>query len=333
MRCALVFLLFLIPFTTFASAQAQQARSPAFDVFFGVGAPAAAADPEIVVARLMTFDRDSDGVVVEDELPERMQNLIAADGSGDGALDPAEIRKLAAAPVHVVAAAATVPGFAGGRGGGGYTFGDQVSLSTRSHVEGALEDLKLPAASRDQALGVIRPFMDRLEADASAVLLKEVEGLLTPQQLDTFRTSIDRQLSGREVQIPFPFNKTRPDGTKAFFIGRGPDPAQLINVFGLRGEDAKAANAALEGFKARIRPGDAEREALLDELDGILASEDLENFGAALQRRPLVKADGAMAGIVSGFVDLKRRVERGGIVDGPAVFTMPFQPQKPVLQP
>jgi hypothetical protein len=333
MRRVLLFLLFLIPFTTFASAQQQ--RSPAFDVFFGVSAPPVAADPELVVARLMTFDRDSDGLVVRSELPERMQNLVAADASGDGALDRAEIRKLAA-PTHVVATAnmATVAGFAGGRagGGGGYTFGDQVSLSTRSHVEGALDDLKLPSATRDQALGIIRPFMDRLEASASAVLLKEVEGLLAPQQLETFKLAIDRQLSTREPQTPVV--RTRPDGTKfQFFLRRGPDPAQLLNVFGLRGEEAKAASAALDGFKARIRPGDAEREALLNELDGVLANEDLDNYGAALQRRPLVKAEGAMAGVVSGFVDLKRRVERAGIVDGPAVFTMPFQPQKPVLQP
>jgi hypothetical protein len=174
--------------------------------------------------------------------------------------------------------------------------------------------------------------MDRLEADASAALLKEVEGLLTSQQLQTFKLTIDRQLSNHEAQAPIV--RTRPDGTKfQFFLRRGPDPAQLISVFGLRGDEAKAASDAFEGFKARIRPGDADREALLAELDGILSPEELENFGAALQRRPLVKADGALAGVVSGFVDLRRRVERGGIVEGPAVLTMPFPPQKPVLQP
>jgi hypothetical protein len=334
MRRVPLFLLVLLPFTTFASAQTQQVNPPQSVLLFGAPAgPTMVSDPEIVVARLMTFDRDRDGLVVKSELPERMQNLIAADASGDGALDRAEVRKLATPlPVHMAAAAATVPGFAGGRGGGGYTFGDQVSLSTRSHVEGALDDLKLPAATRDQALGIIRPFMDRLEADASAVLLKEVEDLLKPHQFETFRLSIDRQLSAHEPQTPVV--RTQPDGTKfQILIRRGPDPAQLINAFGLRGEDAKAANAALDGFKARIRPGDVDREALLDELDGVLSSEERENFGAALQRRPLVKADAGMAGVVSGFVDLRRRVERQGIVDGPAVLTMPFPPEKPVLQP
>jgi hypothetical protein len=333
MRRVPLFLLVLLPFTEMASAQTTQVNPAHPMALLAVnGASSVAADPELVVARLMTFDRDRDGLVVKSELPERMQNLIAADASGDGALDRAEIRRLAA-PVHMVAAAATVPAFAGGRGGGGgYAFGDQVSLSTRSHVEGALDDLKVPAATRDQALGIIRPFMDRLEADASAALLKEVEGLLTSQQLQTFKLTIDRQLSNHEAQAPIV--RTRPDGTKfQFFLRRGPDPAQLIAVFGLQGEDAKAANDALDGFKARIRPGDADREALLAELDGILSPEELENFGAALQRRPLVKADGGLAGVVSGFVDLRRRVERGGIVEGPAVLTMPFPPQKPVLQP
>jgi hypothetical protein len=329
MRRVLLFLLFLIPFTTFASAQQQ--RSPAFDVFFGVSAPPVAADPELVVARLMTFDRDSDGLVVRSELPERMQNLVAADASGDGALDRAEIRKLAA-PTHVVATAnmATVAGFSGGRagGGGGYTFGDQVSLSTRSHVEGALDDLKLPSATRDQALGIIRPFMDRLEADASAVLVKEIEGFLTPQQRETFKLAIDRQLSMREPSAAV--TRTLPDGTKAkvFMRRGGPDPAQLINIFGLGSQNAKAATAALDGFKARIRPGDAERQALLDELDGVLTSEDRDNFGAALQRRPLVKAEGVVAGIAGGFVKVPGPNDRGVIVDGPAVFKLTVPPQQ-----
>src|SRR5262245_35306783 len=84
-------------------------------------------NPAIVIARLMTFDRDNDGRLVKSELPERMQNLLAGDSSGDQALDRDEILAMARpAPAAPVAAAATVPGLRGG-GGGGYTFGDQVS--------------------------------------------------------------------------------------------------------------------------------------------------------------------------------------------------------------
>ena len=135
-------------------------------------------NPDIVIARLMTFDSDSDGRLVRSELPERMQNLLVADSTGDQALNRDEIRALAR-PVPPAAVAATVPGLRGG----GYTFGDQVSLSTRSHVEGALEDLRLTPIAHQHALAIVRPFMDRLEADATAVLLKDLESQMSAAQL------------------------------------------------------------------------------------------------------------------------------------------------------
>jgi hypothetical protein len=336
MRRVPLFLLFVVPFTTIASAQTGPVKSPAFNVFFGAAEATAATDPEIVVARLMTFDRDHDGLVVKNELPERMQNLIAADASGDGALDRAEIRKLAMVPMNRVAAAATVTGFSGGRGGGGgYTFGDQLSLSTRAHVEGALDDLRLPAGTHQQALAIVRPFMTRLEADATAVLFKDVEGVLAPSQFSAFKTIIERQLSAGQNQ---PTLVARPDGTKvtSFFVIRGPDPALIINASGLTGDHKAQALAAFEGFKARIRPADADREALLDELDGVLTAEQRDDFAAALQRRPLVKAGGP--GIVAGNLQLQNPVfernvvPRGGaapIIDvSPAVLKLTLPPQR-----
>jgi hypothetical protein len=279
----------------------------------------------------MTFDRDRDGRVVKGELPERMQNLLAADASGDAALDSAEIRTLAAPP-RPVAAAATVPGIAGFGGGGGYTFGDQVSLSTRSHVEGALDDLRLPASTHQRALAIVRPFMDRLEADASAALLKEVEGVMPPAQFNAFKSAIERQMS---AHVPSGPAITRPDGFEVsnFVFRRGADPALIINAFGLPAERARAAQAAFDGFKARIRPGDADRAALLSELKDLLSEEERENFGAALQRRPLVKAGGVMAGIAPGIAGLQRRIEAGVVVEGPAVFTTPFPSERRVVEP
>src|SRR5262245_40063730 len=226
MRRVLLFLLIVIPLTTIASAQSRQVNPPQAMTFFAVqGTSAPLPDPELVVARLMTFDRDHDGLVVKSELPERMQNLIAADASGDGALDRAEIRKLASVPMNIVSSAATVAGFAGGRGGGGggYTFGDQLSLSTRPHVEGALDDLRLASVTHQKALAIVRPFMERLETDATAALFKEVEGLLPPQQFNSFKMMVERQMMAGQKQ---PTVVTRPDGTKmaSFFVMRGPDP-------------------------------------------------------------------------------------------------------------
>jgi hypothetical protein len=49
-----------------------------------------------IVERIMSFDKNKDGKVTRDELPERMQDLIArGDTNKDGALDNEEIRKLA----------------------------------------------------------------------------------------------------------------------------------------------------------------------------------------------------------------------------------------------
>ena len=311
MRRVPLSLLMLLPLTTIASAQTAAPINPSQQMtIFGAAVPATVS-PEVVVTRLMTFDRDGDGRLVQSELPERMQNLIAADASGDRALDREEIRALAR-PAPGVAMAATVPGQRFGGGGGGYAFGDQVGLSTRSHVEGALDDLRLQASTQQKALAIVRPFMDRLEADASAVLFKEVEGLLLPQQLSSLKAAIDRQLSSRNAPLQM---VTRPDGSKVNFVfNKGPDPAMLLNVFNLPGQKAVAAKAALDGFKERIRPSAAESAALLDELTGVLSDEERENYGAALQRRPLVKAAG-FAGIVSGVTPFQRRVLPGDVVN------------------
>jgi hypothetical protein len=283
-------------------------------------------NPDIVIARLMIFDLDNDGRLVKSELPERMQNLLAEDTSGDQALDRDEIRAMAR-PAPSSPVAATVPGFRGG-GGGGYTFGDQVSLSTRAHVEGALDDLRLPSDSHRQALAIVRPFMARLEADASAVLLSELEGSMTSGQLGSFKVMLERQMTGNAG--PFVM---RQDGVRVN-LRFGPDLAQMINGFALPPDQTKLALAAFEGFKERIRPAGADdRAALLDELKNVLSDEERENFGAALQRRPLVKASPLFAGVSGVVVTPPLPSPPPGTIEGPAVFRLPFTPQRQVLEP
>ncbi|PYR16132.1 MAG: hypothetical protein DMF98_28390 [Acidobacteria bacterium] len=50
-------------------------------------------NPARVVDRIMSFDRDADGRITKDELPERMQGLVARfDRNGDGVLSADEVR-------------------------------------------------------------------------------------------------------------------------------------------------------------------------------------------------------------------------------------------------
>ena len=315
-----------------AAAQVTPQRAPFFRpadpvTIFGPAVTVAPVDPDIVVARLMTFDADNDGRLVTSELPERMQSILAADASSDHALDRDEIRALAK-PAGPALMATTAPGFGGG--GGGYTFGDQVSLSTRAHVEGALDDLRLTPSAHQQALAIVRPFMARLETDATTVLLNELEDLMSAEQLGSFRVMLSKRLLENRIATV-----RQPNGAKVtVFRVFGPDPVTMINSFALPPDQTKAAVAAFERFKARIRPADADRAALLAELKDVLNDEERDNFGAALSRRPLVKAGG---GVIGGVVGLLAPPlpppPPGNPIEGPAVFRLLLTPQQQVLIP
>jgi hypothetical protein len=329
LHSSVVALIALLPFMTFASAQTPSVQAPTLDrmqPFSTLTTHVSQISPDVVVARVMSFDRDNDGRVVKDELPDRMHNLLS--GAADETLDRAAIRARA-----TTAAATTVTGRVFQGSGGGYTFGDQISLSTRPHVDGALDDLRLPALTREQAQAIVTPFMEKLEADATEALVADLHFVLTVSQLTSLRTQIDRQLSSQPTKNLGPGGPTQvvrsADG-KAFqiFMG-GSDLRQRINGFALPPEQTKQALAAFERFKERIRPGDAERSQLLAQLKDVLSDEERENYGAALARRPLVKSGfpgmtaAAFPGVItgSGAVTIERRIPDGAINN--ALFIMP----------
>ena len=200
MRCVLLVPLTLAWFATIVSAQTVTPFRPNPPDFL-VLAMSAPGNADLVVARLMTFDRNNDGLVAEDELPDRMRSLIAGEVGSDGALDRDEILALVAVPKPVTAIGGGFPR------PGGYTFGDQFELSSRSHVLGALDDLRLSESIRAHALAVVDPFIESFEAQATTALLKDVEVLLSENQLARLRAAVDRQLAARPTTI------TRPDGT------------------------------------------------------------------------------------------------------------------------
>ena len=307
MRRISIVLLTLICLTTIASAQNPVGVGLALPPGGGSALVATTLSANDVIARLMSFDRDRDGKVAVSELPERMHGLVArGDVSGDGALDNAEIRTLAVAPSQE------------GRqvfNSGGYTFGDQVGLSSRAHVEGAIEDLRLPSARKERALDAARWFMDGLETDATADLLNEVKSFLTTEQMGAFKAAVAK---GRPAAAQFAFVSLPQNGAPRPVMQSGME----VQVAGLSipPEQRLKAMAAVSRFSSRLRPGDEERAALVEAMKGILSDEERDNLRAALERRPLVKS-GDRTFTFSASVNVI-----GGVVDRKVFFT-PLQPE------
>lgn len=241
--------------------------------------------PEMVVTRLMSFDRNQDGKVSADELSERMQAVVArADRSGDGALDAAEIRAAAAAP------AARKAGV-----GGSYTFGDMSGVPLRTRIADAIDDLRLPAGLGEQARHIGDTYAGEVEAAALARLRAAVAPMLTEAQLAQFEASATAPRS-TGVMV------TRRDSTGTTaqeVVIASTMPLLQLSRLGLAPDQQKVAMAAITAFNAQRQFDDARRSALMARFDGVLSEGEREDLDAALARRPLVKNTPATS---SGFV-------------------------------
>src|SRR6187549_771697 len=115
--------------------------------------PAVQMTPDVVVARLMSFDTNHDGKVARAELPERMQHLLTRGAVGeDGVLDRAELRRLAETPPAQLVTAGVQPGR--------YGFGDGFGFDSKLHIEGAIDDLRLAGDARRKAFEIAKAFHD-----------------------------------------------------------------------------------------------------------------------------------------------------------------------------
>jgi hypothetical protein len=129
-----------------------------------------------VVARLMAFDKNKDGKITRDELPERMQFLIElGDTNKDGALDVDEIKKLAAsrATLH--------------RGFGP----DFAPLG----IERIVDDLKLSGKKKDRAIAAVKAHEEKvrkLTEQARAELLRNMREILSEDEWKDFKAALDR---------------------------------------------------------------------------------------------------------------------------------------------
>jgi hypothetical protein len=133
----------------------------------------------------MSFDKNKDGKVTKDELPERMQNLIArGDSNKDGALDSAEIKSLA---TDLARDGAFGPGPRGRGPGRGFPPG--------SAIDRAVDDLNLSGKKNETAEAAVKAHQDnvrKLTDLARADLLLKMTEVLNEEELKTFKVALDR---------------------------------------------------------------------------------------------------------------------------------------------
>jgi hypothetical protein len=302
MRRGLIALLTIVPLTVGAQVQLGPDESPKLT---------ARVSADEVVARMMSFDRNSDGRVQQGELAERMQPLLArGDANGDGALDRTEIRSLASTP--------QAPIVVHGVGGPGhYSFADEVGQTSRMHIEGAIDDLRLTAATKERALAAARTYMDTLEITAAGDLMAELSPQLTSEQLAEVKTLVEGQAQGKHgIRMVLPkkelaggseagrtavltvegrevvANIAEPDGSvqivKFFAAATHMNLAARVEHYNLAPAQKRQALDAVERYNARLKLRDVERSELMAAMRDMLNDEERDNLRAALERRPLV---------------------------------------------
>ncbi len=148
-----------------------------------------------VVVRLMRFDRNGDFKIAIDELPERMQILVVrGDKTDDLMLDAREIRRMTEFGPEMPVLFPS-PQF-------GYGFGDAFgTLSSRTHIENTIQDLRLSPDANEVAKRIGAAFADELEATADirlddarrSALADRLSGFLTDEENENFRAALARR--------------------------------------------------------------------------------------------------------------------------------------------
>jgi hypothetical protein len=160
---------------------------------------------DAVVERIMSFDKNKDGKITKDELPERMQRLMEmGDTNKDGLLDRDEIKALAAKLEKEGFGALAGPGGFGGRGGrgpggfGGFA-GPGGPGGPAGSAERALDELKLTDKKKEKAEGLVKAYAEnvrKLMDLARSDLLVKMKDVLSADELKTFTTALERRPEG-----------------------------------------------------------------------------------------------------------------------------------------
>jgi hypothetical protein len=164
------------------------------------GARRLAADA--IVERLMSFDKNGDGLLSRDELPERMQDLLAkGDTNKDGFLDKEEIKKLAADLAKEEASSAAGPSDRfppgpGGRGGRGGRGGPAAANGFPPDVvERAVKDLKLSGKTQEAVGAAVKAHREnvrKLTELARSDLLLTMTDVLGDEDFKQFKAAVER---------------------------------------------------------------------------------------------------------------------------------------------
>jgi len=277
---------------------------------------------DVVVARLMSFDRNHDGRIVAGELPERMQALLTrGDVSRDGGLDSSEVRRLAESPAPQVV-------LQNGLQVGHYGFGDGFDFDTRLHIDGAIEDLRLASDTTSKAREIAHTFLSTIDANATTDLMATMKGLLSAEQFSAVKAAVEGQpMTVAAVQrdgVTF-FGATAEEAAGQERVvtvlrrGGKPNLAGYIKRFDLEAGRNQQALAAVELFDARNlhRLTDTDRPVLLAQLSGLLNDEQRDDLRAALERRPLVKQQQLQPAVVTAelsvMLDRLRTIDAGEV--------------------
>jgi hypothetical protein len=157
-------------------AAAQEPERIRQAVLIAGGRSAAAARSSFAVSeRLMSFDANKDKRISRDELPDRMQGLIArGDKNGDSTLDLEEIGAL----VTMAASERTRVFF---------------RPPSSDGLPGVISDLKLSPAKREQALGLLsaHPPVPQVK-DGNTEFYKAMRSLLDDEEYENFVAAAER---------------------------------------------------------------------------------------------------------------------------------------------
>jgi len=160
-----------------------------------------------IVEHIMSFDKNGDGKITADELPERLQHLIAmGDINKDGALDRGEITKLASTLEAFTALTSGGPqpgGFKGGFAKGGFATGGPkggpggpgAPKGPAGDARRTLDDLDLAGATREKVDRVLRAAQEkqrRFDEVTRAAILLEMKDILKADDYRVLQDAISR---------------------------------------------------------------------------------------------------------------------------------------------